>query len=298
MAIRTITGFNKIYRFPENLVDAATDEAGKPVLFMLFEISSPSKGAMMSGDAAISDNSTDITDGRPSFNTDLSKIRRMEMTNQLTTIDTAIALPMPNDHVVTTAVDYDTKFKPNEAYNLGNIAMSNSGFGSKLLDGILSYGASKVGGSQSNLGQLAASQGIAINPRHEVMFTGIDFRSFSFNYTFAPKSAAETAQLRSLINTFRFYALPEMSDNKVNFTFPGVFRISFFVGENPNIWVPKIATSVLRRVNVNYSPGSIWSTLPLGEPTQLNLTLEFTEIELVDRLKIDDAGERGAQGGY
>lgn len=95
--------------------------------------------------------------------------------------------------------------------------------------------------------------------------------------------------VREIIETFRYYALPEISPAKFFYLLPAEFDISFILGEKPNPNIPKITTSVLQRISVNYSPNSgVWSTLPNGAPLAIDMTLDFMEIELVDRKRVFD----------
>jgi hypothetical protein len=132
--------------------------------------------------------------------------------------------------------------------------------------------------------------GKAINPMNQLVFDGIDFRSFQMTFQFTPKSAAESSQIQKIIQTFRSHAAPEISSGSggMLFTVPDSWIIQFIqVGRGENPWVNKVKESVLEHIDVNYSPNGIWSTHPDGSPTQINLTLSFKEIQLVDRTQIN-----------
>jgi len=132
--------------------------------------------------------------------------------------------------------------------------------------------------------------GKAINPMNQLVFDGIDFRSFQMTFQFTPKSAAESSQIQKIIQTFRSHAAPEISSGSggMLFTVPDSWIIQFIqVGQGENPWVNKVKESVLEHIDVNYSPNGIWSTHPDGSPTQINLTLSFKEIQLVDRTQIN-----------
>lgn len=134
--------------------------------------------------------------------------------------------------------------------------------------------------------------GSAINPMNQLVFDGIDFRSFQMAFQFTPRNLAESQQIKNIIKTFRGHAAPliETGVGGMLFTVPDSFIIQFIQVGNPkgeNPWVTKVKESVLEHIDVNYSPNGIWSTHPDGSPTQINLTLGFKEIELIDRTAIN-----------
>jgi hypothetical protein len=158
---------------------------------------------------------------------------------------------------------------------------------SALAKGITSAvdsGASKV---------LQNALGKALNPQNALMFDGIDFRSFQMAFQFTPKTPEDSSNIQKIIQTFRGHAAPliDTGDAGMTFTVPDSFIIQFVqVGgksiDNP--FITKVKESVLEHIDVNYSPNGIWSTHPDGSPTQINLTLGFKEIQLVDRAAIKE----------
>ena len=65
---------------------------------------------------------------------------------------------------------------------------------------------------------------------------------------------------------------------------PNVFKISFHNGNNPNPWLPQIGHCALTNVGVTYG-GDKFTTYnrSKGMPVQTDLTLQFKEMELLDR---------------
>jgi hypothetical protein len=70
------------------------------------------------------------------------------------------------------------------------------------------------------------------------------------------------------------------------YVLPSEFEVSFMLGQKINPHIPRIATSVLKRVSVDYMPNNVWSSLPNGAPLSLSMSLEFLELELIDRSRI------------
>jgi hypothetical protein len=214
-------------------------------------------------------------------------------------LNKVIVLPMPNDHNVRTTIQYNDEHDPSfltkmmdsiatapsTALDLATLA-KNKG---------MSIAANKVmaikkyligGGDSTSVNQMLAEDRYTMNPKKEVMFKDFNFRSFTMTYTFAPKSQTEANMVKSIIETFRYYALPEISQGKLFYIFPSEFEILFLKGSKDNPNIPRITTSVLRSINVNYTPMGLWSSLPDGSSVSMVMTLDFQELELVDRGRV------------
>jgi hypothetical protein len=133
------------------------------------------------------------------------------------------------------------------------------------------------------------TMGYVFNPQEQVMFEGIDFRTFNMSFTLTPFSREEATQIKNIIQTFRKNAAPRIASGGVGFFFvpPSIFEVTFKYGESENPNINKLKRCVLTDVNVNYAPNGTWSTHDDGSPVQTSLTLSFKEIELVDRTAVE-----------
>jgi len=140
-----------------------------------------------------------------------------------------------------------------------------------------------------NAAGLSAATGMASNPKKEQIFKGVDFRSFSFDYQFFPRSPEEAQNVLNIIKTFKFHMHPEFKDNN-NFIYiyPSEFDIFYYNNgiENPNIH--RHTSCVLKELSVNYTPNGAFTTFPNGMPTQINLTMMFQELALLTKDKISE----------
>jgi len=148
---------------------------------------------------------------------------------------------------------------------------------------------SMVDSGVAKLGMNAA--GYAINPQQQLLFDGIDFRSYQMAFTFTPRNQSESQTVRDIIKKFRSHASPVIQTGAKSMAFivPDSFIIQFFqIGAGQNQYITKLKESVLTGVDVNYSPNGIWSAHADGSPTQIQMTLQFKEIALVDRTAIEN----------
>jgi hypothetical protein len=204
-------------------------------------------------------------------------------------LDKVIVLPMPSNHRVLTQVDYSEE-QQSELTRLADNLNQGPGLAKDLWRWRKNKALSKTinaawSGATSERALLAGER-LLDNPKMEVLFSGFHFREFSFQFQFAPKSQEESEVVRDIIETFRYYALPEITAGKMFYVFPSEFEIEFMQGQRNNPNIPKITTSVLKDINVDYAPFSVWSTLPNGAPLSITITLNFKELELIDRSRV------------
>jgi hypothetical protein len=135
--------------------------------------------------------------------------------------------------------------------------------------------------------------GRAANPYLEVLFQGPELRTFTYNFTFAPKSKEEQDEVHKIIKLFRFHQAPEhRSDHSMFLGLPSEFDIHYmYHGTRPeeesgeNQFFNKIATCVLQNVNVDYTPGKVASHQS-GAPVLIKMSLTFLETEMITKAHI------------
>ena len=131
-------------------------------------------------------------------------------------------------------------------------------------------------------GVASSYRGQITNPYTSQAFEGMNRRSFRFDWTMAPKNEDELSAIRVIINMFRFHAHPTLTANEDFLKYPSQVDIIFKTkGMADNNWLPKIATCVIKDVNVDYTPNGQWSginsTYP-GAPSMFNLSVTVEEI--------------------
>ena len=138
---------------------------------------------------------------------------------------------------------------------------------------------------------LAKGAGYAFNPQQQMLFDGIDFRPYQMSFTFTPYSKQEAATVAKIIKMFKMHAAPRLAEGTAGMFFvpPSTFNLDFLFNGKRNPNVGRVAESVIESIDVNYSPNG-YSTFGDGAPIQTTLTLNFKEIELITREKIEKEG--------
>ena len=155
---------------------------------------------------------------------------------------------------------------------------------SKLVDKVL-------GTSVTDLA--LAAGGFALNPQLQVLFQGIGFRSFQFDFVFTPYSKEEADTIKEIIKNFKHAAAPEITSNGIFsqglfMKIPDTFKIDFLHKGATNDKIHRIGECVLENINVDYASAGQWSTHNDGSPVQTRMTLQFRETVIIDKTRIGE----------
>lgn len=231
-------------------------------------------------------------------NTIAEATKDLTFTNATKRIKTAIALHMPNLLSSRYSVGYDEE---NTAL-LGGAIAGGSALGEAIKGGDVGKGladAGKAGAAAGTAFALGAANiagvgggisrltRIATNPRKEVIFKNVDFRSFQFDYQFYPRNAQEAQYVQNIIKEFKYHMHPEFKDeNAFLYTYPSEFDIAYYHGSDENKSINKHTSCVLTELTVNYAPQGQFTAFKDGTPTQINLVLTFKELALLTKDQI------------
>lgn len=190
-----------------------------------------------------------------------------------------VALYMPDTINFTNTAQYDNLSVAKALENTGGVL--------KVVAGISKAITSTIGGEglvRAGLNRL----GYVFNPQQQLLFEGIDFRTFDFSFTFTPRSAREAAEIKKIVKVFRKHSLPTINDGAAGFFFtpPSIFEIQFLSGDKINTNLPLIKRCVVETVDVNYAPNG-WAAHTDGAPVQTTMQLRVKEIILVDSKQVD-----------
>jgi hypothetical protein len=134
---------------------------------------------------------------------------------------------------------------------------------------------------------LGIASGLAANPKKEQAFKNVDFRTFTFDYRFAPKSETEAQNVLNIIRALKYHMHPELKENGFLYIYPSEFDIVYYKGNTENLNIHRHTSCVLTEMNVNYTPNGVFSTFPNGMPTQINVQMTFRELMLLSKELIE-----------
>lgn len=175
--------------------------------------------------------------------------------------------------------DLLSNFGAGAAGNLAKAATVGISAAAAGVSGILGAGA-MLGGLSSGLGHAGR---VATNPYAEQMFSGVDFRTFTFEFTFVATNLEEYREVKNIIKMFRFHSRPSYAIGGSDgiYSYPNEFGIYFKTMKNGkyinNVHLPRLHQCVCTKVDTNFTPDSQWLAHPDGEPISISLSLGFTE---------------------
>jgi hypothetical protein len=197
------------------------------------------------------------------------------------------------------SVKYSMKYKDFDFGMLGGILGGSSAIDSTLAgragEGVAAAiasignlakgvpGLEGVAGAAVQAGKLAAK--VTTNPFKEVLFEAVNYRTFSFSYSFLPKSVAEVLNVRRIIDLFKFHMHPELSKDGLFYVYPSEFEMQYYFKGEENEFLHKISTCVLTDMQVTYG-NEYFSSFRDGEPTEIRMSLTFQEVELMTKERI------------
>lgn len=177
----------------------------------------------------------------------------------------------------------------------------------------------KYGGTRNAGDILLRATGKAVNPQLQLLYKGVNLRTFQLDFIFTPKSKTEAAEIKKIIEIFTFHFSPELvgaakGNEGQYFVMPSIFNVAFkFSGsdnaissvlnsvlgnlgvigsaiapllpgaagkENENLF--KVGDCVLTDMNVDYAPNG-WAAHTDGAPVQTRLSLQFKEMDIIHR---------------
>lgn len=139
-------------------------------------------------------------------------------------------------------------------------------------------------------GQAGQIAGAIPNPYVTLMFNGVDLRSFTFTWKFAPRNVTESEMLRAIIQLFKASALPTYSSTAGVLQYPLMCKMTlmaqdkswdgtetFKEGSHPIIGFKH---ALIENVTVNHSPNGIPSFFAgTSLPTFYQVSITLKEIE-------------------
>ena len=132
--------------------------------------------------------------------------------------------------------------------------------------------------------------GKTTNPNMELAFESVDFRSFTYPFTFAPKNHQELQQVHKIIETFKFHMLPQLTEGESFFITPSQFEIEYMYRKGNNNYIPRVAKCVLESMEVDYAPGEKFTTLKPDDqgasPQIISIQLQFKEMLVLTKKNI------------
>ena len=137
-----------------------------------------------------------------------------------------------------------------------------------------------VGGNVSGSQLVSRATGQVFNPNLELLFEGVNIRSFPFSFEFFPRNPKEADQVKRIIRTFKKSMSARKSGNTADIFIgaPDVFQLTFMKGGSKHPFLNRFLPMALTNMNLSYTGSNTYSTFYDGTPTHMKLDLTFKEL--------------------
>lgn len=209
------------------------------------------------------------------------------LTRETKRLRVAIALHMPNQLAVSYSVDWEGADIANQlilSNKFGGEGQINMLKGAKIAALAKTFTASPAGN------MLSAQTGQAANSKKEMMFKNTNFRSFTFDYKFAPRDQDELLYVQNIIKMFKFHMHPEYEPDTGNFLYiyPSEFDILYYHDNTENMNIHRHTSCVLASMNVSYTPNGNFAAFKDGSAIEISMSLQFKELAQLTKENIAD----------
>lgn len=160
------------------------------------------------------------------------------------------------------------------------------------------------------------------NPHYALIFSGNDFRTYSFRYRFIAREKAESDTIRNIISTLKYYMSPGYSTlggsnggmNSNVFSYPALWDIKFLWHDiskidisgqnkrpvssdmNPYLFQPGLCAMTGLEVSYGTEENTSAFFKESGAPVTVSVSMSFMETEVVTRESITAFVHNGQKG--
>ena len=116
-------------------------------------------------------------------------------------------------------------------------------------------------------------------------YSGPGFRSFQWQFSMKPLTSAESTAALGICNYFKTRSMPAQSDMQFTrvYNLPDVFKVQFFTGYEESMWISKVGHCACTDVSISYGGDKFTTFAGSHAPTQIDLSISFKELELLNR---------------
>ena len=140
-----------------------------------------------------------------------------------------------------------------------------------------------LGSNISASSVIARSTGQILNSNLELLFQGMNLRSFPYSITFSPRSEKESTVVKAIIRSLKMSMAPKAgnfngSAQGIFLQSPDLFQLEYRKNGLPHPFLNKMKLTALTGMNVNYTNAGTYASYDDGTPVNIRMDLTFKEI--------------------
>ena len=130
---------------------------------------------------------------------------------------------------------------------------------------------------------IARSTGQILNSNLELLFQGVNLRSFPYSITFSPRSIDEAKVVKAIIRSLKQSMAPKAGEYNgsaqgIFLKSPDLFQLEYLKDGAPHPFLNKFKLVALTGMAVNYTNSGTYTSYEDGTPVNLRMDLTFKEI--------------------
>jgi len=170
----------------------------------------------------------------------------------------------------------------NNVLGTGNKVLTQGGAQDAIKQAFTSALVNKLGANTSPEGLISRATGSVLNPNLELLFGGVNLRSFAFDFDFIPRDERESGLVKEIIRIFKQSMAPKTGSNTAGaglfIEAPNVFLLKYKTGNLPHPYLNTFKPCALTSMGVNYTGSGSYTTYADKTPVHMKLSLSFTEL--------------------
>ena len=140
-----------------------------------------------------------------------------------------------------------------------------------------------LGSNVSAKSVIARSTGQILNNNLELLFQGVNLRSFPYSITFSPRDPKESRMVKDIIRSLKMAMAPkagemESSAQGIFLKSPDVFQLKYLRDGHDHPFLNSFKLCALTGMTVNYTNAGTYTSYEDGTPVNIRMNLTFKEL--------------------
>ena len=169
-----------------------------------------------------------------------------------------------------------------------------------VLAGISGQAINALGGNVSPGSVIARSTGQILNSNLELLFKGVNLRSFPFSVTFSPRNFEEAIRVKTIIRYLKQTMAPktgvEGGGTGIFLKSPDVFSLRYLHKGADHPFLNSFKLCALTGLNVNYTNAGTYASYDQGTPVNIRMNMTFKELNPIYNEDYDGMDESDGVG--
>ena len=141
----------------------------------------------------------------------------------------------------------------------------------------------QIGSQVSAQSVIARSTGQILNNNLELLFAGVNLRSFPYSITFSPRSPTEGRVVKSIIRSLKQSMAPKAGEfnetsQGIFLKSPDVFQLDYLKDGRNHPFLNDFKLCALTGMTVNYTNAGTYASYEDGTPVNIRMNLTFKEL--------------------